>query len=99
MSHKDFKLSRDSDLNDESSRGARYIARQSRHVRVKITLFKSEIIVTAGGSRLFVRFIFKPLYNRNLRHASQATHWLEYLITLTRLGVDKVKPKGWFKYF
>ena len=69
----DFKLSRVSDLNDDSSspRGARFIRLQSRHVRVKITLFKSEIIVTAGDTRLFVRFIFKPLYNRILRHASE----------------------------
>ena len=54
----------------------RFIRRQSRHSRVKITLFKSEIIVTAGDTRLFVRFIFKPLYNgekKNLQHASEHT--------------------------
>ena len=78
LRQEDFKLSRASDGNDYSStsRGARFIRRQSRHSRVKITLFKSEIIVTAGDTRLFVRFIFKPLYNgekKNLQHASEHT--------------------------
>ena len=94
MSHKDFKLSRDSDLNDESSRGARYIARQSRHVRVKITLFKSEIIVTAGDTRLFVRFIFKPLYNgekKNVEHASK--HTLTRAVSLSLSASADIRQK------
>ena len=44
---------------------------------MKITLFKSEIIVTAGDTRLFVRFIFKPLYNgekKKVEHASEQAH-------------------------
>ena len=59
---------------------------------MKITLFKSEIIVTAGDTRLFVRFIFKPLYNgekKKVEHASKHT--------LTRASVHPRMYKT--KYF
>ena len=35
---------------------------------------------------------------KGLNHVKYVLHIFEYM-EKTRLGVDKVKPKGWFKFF